>query len=96
MQLAGTVDSEPLVTKSSKRMLFTVLTRPIRMFFGEPLVFFTDIFLVLEYAMFFLYFEAYPIIFEGTCTSKGPKSTLNGRRNLRHEPWGGFPRVLSA
>ena len=44
-----------------------VLTRPFRMFL-EPMVFFTDLFLVLEYAMFFLYFEAYPFIFKGKYT----------------------------
>jgi len=47
--------------------LMVVLTRPMRMFL-EPLVLFTDLFLVLEYSMFFLYFESYPFIFKGITT----------------------------
>ncbi|MCJ1310324.1 hypothetical protein MMC25_003987 [Agyrium rufum] len=51
---------------TSLRSLFTVvLTRPIRMFFTEALVFFTCIYLSLVYAIFYLFFVAYPIIFQG-------------------------------
>lgn len=42
-----------------------VLTRPLRMLW-EPLVFFTDLFLLYQYTVYFLYFEAYPYIFKGT------------------------------
>lgn len=50
------------------RQIMTVaLTRPLRMFL-EPMVLFTDLFLVLEYSIVFLYFEAYPFIFQGTST----------------------------
>lgn len=31
----------------------------------EPLVFSTNLFLAYQYAILFLYFEAYPIIFKG-------------------------------
>lgn len=41
-----------------------VLTRPIRMF-AEPMVLLTDLFLLYQYSVLFLYFEAYPIIFKG-------------------------------
>ena len=41
-----------------------VVTRPIRMF-AEPMVLFTDLFLLYQYSILFLYFEAYPIIFKG-------------------------------
>lgn len=41
------------------------LTRPLRMLW-EPLVFFTDLFLLYQYTVYFLYFEAYPFIFKGT------------------------------
>ena len=47
-----------------RKLIWVALTRPIRMFM-EPMVFFTDLFLTLEYSMFFLYFEAYPFIFKG-------------------------------
>lgn len=40
------------------------LTRPFRMFL-EPLVLFTDLFLLYQYSILYLYFEAYPIIFKG-------------------------------
>ena len=50
---------------SMKRQIIVVLTRPLRMF-AEPLVFFTDLFLLYQYTILFLYFEAYPIIFKGS------------------------------
>ncbi|KJZ71242.1 hypothetical protein HIM_09385 [Hirsutella minnesotensis 3608] len=39
-----------------------LLARPIRIL-SEPLVFFTDLFILYQYVIFFLYFGAYPIIF---------------------------------
>jgi hypothetical protein len=33
--------------------------------FGEPLVLFTDLFLLYQYSVYFLAFGAYPIIFTG-------------------------------
>lgn len=42
--------------------LAKVLARPIRIL-SEPLVFFTDLFILYQYVVFFLYFGAYPIIF---------------------------------
>ena len=47
-----------------RKLIVVVLTRPLRMFL-EPIVLFTDLFLILEYSMFFLYFESYPFIFKG-------------------------------
>ena len=40
------------------------LTRPMRMFL-EPVVLLTDLYLLYQYSILFLYFEAYPIIFQG-------------------------------
>ena len=54
-----------MVTHDS--ILTQVLMRPIRMF-SEPLVLFTDIFLLYEYTIFFLNFESYQIIFKGMWT----------------------------
>lgn len=45
-------------------LLTVCLMRPIRMF-AEPLVFFTDLFLLYQYSIYFLAFQAYPIIFKG-------------------------------
>lgn len=50
-------------------LMFLVLTRPIRIL-AEPLVAFTDLFLSYQYIIFFLYFEAYPIIFRGAALSE--------------------------
>ena len=41
-----------------------VITRPIRMF-AEPMVLFTDLYLLYQHSILFLPFEAYPIIFKG-------------------------------
>jgi hypothetical protein len=35
----------------------------------EPLVYLNCLYIALLYAFFYLFFEAYPIIFEGRCTS---------------------------
>ena len=53
-----------LKKKSLKKMITVVLTRPIRMFI-EPIVLCTCLFLALDNAMLYLYFEGYPIIFQG-------------------------------
>ena len=51
--------------------IFTVvLARPV-LLLAEPIVACTDLFLALEYAVFFLYFEAYPLIFKGQLTLRG-------------------------
>ena len=47
-----------------KGLARVVLTRPLRMFL-EPIVIFTDLFLLYQYAILYIYFEAYPIIFKG-------------------------------
>ena len=56
----------PLSTeeKGLRQLLTIVLARPI-LIIAEPIVACTDLFLALEYAVFFLYFEAYPPIFKG-------------------------------
>lgn len=41
-----------------------VLTRPVKMFFTENMVMFTCLYCALVYAIFYLYFDAYPIIFQ--------------------------------
>ncbi|KAF2204912.1 MFS general substrate transporter [Delitschia confertaspora ATCC 74209] len=42
-----------------------VLTRPIRMICFEPLVLFTCLYLSYAYAIFYIFFQSYPIIFTG-------------------------------
>ncbi|EPS25419.1 hypothetical protein PDE_00352 [Penicillium oxalicum 114-2] len=46
--------------------LAQTLTRPLTMLFFEPIILFTAIYVSLAWSMVFFYFQAYPIIFEGT------------------------------
>jgi hypothetical protein len=52
-------------TRPTYKAFARVVTRPIRIL-SEPLVFFTDLFILYQYIIFFLYFGAYPIIFRST------------------------------
>jgi multidrug resistance protein len=54
-----------LEKKSARHVLTVVMTRPIRMIIHESIVMLTCMYLTLAYAIFYLYFEAYPIVFEG-------------------------------
>lgn len=54
-----------LQKKSWKYVTSVVMTRPFRMLFQELIVSTTCLYLSLCYAIFYLYFEAYPIIFQG-------------------------------
>jgi hypothetical protein len=54
-----------LEKKGWKQMATVTLTRPLRMLIFEPIVSATCIYLSLIYGIFYMYFEAYPMIFEG-------------------------------
>lgn len=43
-----------------------VLTRPVRMFLFEWIVLFSCLYLSVAYAIFYIFFQAYPIIYQGT------------------------------
>lgn len=45
--------------------LKVVFARPFSMMFQEPVVLFTSLYLALVYAILYLFFQAYPIIFHG-------------------------------
>jgi MFS family permease len=51
--------------KASFKEILLVLLRPIRIT-TEPLVFFTDLFILYQYIIFFLYFGLYPLVFQDT------------------------------
>lgn len=55
-----------LQKRGIRQVLTITLTRPFRMILHESIVLFTCIYLSIVYAIFFLYFQAYPIIFQGT------------------------------
>lgn len=48
-----------------KELIVVVLTRPVRMFCTEAIVMSTCLYLALVYGIFYMCFQAYPIIFEG-------------------------------
>ena len=54
-----------LEKKGLKQMATVTLTRPLRMFCFELIVLATCIYLAVAYGIFYMYFEAYPIIFQG-------------------------------
>ncbi len=56
----------PLVSRKQnlRKTLSVALIRPFRMF-AEPIVLATSLFMAMLYAIFYLFFEAYPIIFGG-------------------------------
>ncbi|OAT06935.1 MFS multidrug transporter [Blastomyces gilchristii SLH14081] len=54
------------IQKQGIKVILTVtLTRPLRMMFQESIVLFTCLYLAIVYAIFFIYFQAYPVIFQG-------------------------------
>lgn len=54
-----------LEKKGARQMITITLTRPVRMFLFEAIVLFSCLYLSIAYAIFYLYFEAYPLVFEG-------------------------------
>ncbi|KAL3424165.1 Polyamine transporter 3 [Phlyctema vagabunda] len=54
-----------LENQGFKQLATVVLTRPLRMLFFEFIVLATCLYLSLAYAIFYMYFEAYPIIYQG-------------------------------
>lgn len=64
--------------KGVRHIVTVVLTRPFRMLVQEAIVLFTCLYLALAYAIFYLYFQAYPIIFQG------PKSEIASFTFISH------------
>lgn len=54
-----------LQKKTLRHVLTVVMTRPFRMLFQEVIVMCVSAYCALAYGIFYLYFEAYPIIFQG-------------------------------
>lgn len=51
--------------RDMRQLITVVLTRPVRMFLSEALVLCSCLYLSFVYAIFYMYFQAYPTIFEG-------------------------------
>jgi multidrug resistance protein len=60
------IANSELEKKSARHVLTVVMTRPFRMITHESIVLLTCMYLTLAYAIFYLYFEAYPIVFQGS------------------------------
>ncbi|KAL8841268.1 MAG: hypothetical protein Q9176_003361 [Flavoplaca citrina] len=54
-----------LEKKGARQMITITLTRPIRMILFEAIVLFSCLYLSIAYAIFYLFFEAYPLVFQG-------------------------------
>ena len=54
-----------LEKKGARQMMTVTLMRPVHMIIYEAIVLFTCLYLSVAYAIFYLFFEAYPIIYEG-------------------------------
>ena len=54
-----------LEKKGARQLLTVILARPLRMILTEAIVMTTCLYLSLIYAIFYLFFEAYPLIFQG-------------------------------
>ncbi|KAH8667932.1 major facilitator superfamily domain-containing protein [Tricladium varicosporioides] len=65
-----------LEKKGWKQMATVTLTRPLRMIAFELIVLATCLYLSLAYGIFYMYFEAYPIIFEGIYGQSSGESGL--------------------
>lgn len=68
-----------LEEKGLGHMVTVVLTRPFRMIIYESIILFSCLYLSLAYAVFYLYFQAYPIIFQGP-ESLSPGSAVFPRK----------------
>jgi len=61
-QIFAPIDQEK---KELKHILTVTLTRPLRMICFEPIVTATSVYLAFVYGIFFMCFEAYPIVYQG-------------------------------
>jgi len=59
-----------------RHILSVVLTRPIRMFASEAIVLFSCLYLAFAYGIFYMFFQAYPIIYEETYGFSGGEEGL--------------------
>lgn len=62
---ASIVSPLEVESRNLRQMLLITISRPFRMIIHESIVSLTSLYLALAYAIFYLYFEAYPIIFQG-------------------------------
>ena len=59
------------------------LSRPFRMFFREAIVLFSCLYLALVYAVFYVFLQAYPLIFPRKSSHQSKYATLCGNMTYR-------------
>lgn len=64
-----------LEKKGARDLVTRILTRPIRMFLFEAIVLFACLFTSFIFGVFYLFYEAYPLIFQGELTQTIPWAT---------------------
>ena len=77
MNILSRAELEP---QTAQYIVTKVLTRPIRMLIQESIVMFTCMYLALAYGIYYMFFQAYPLIYQG------PDSTLAPTRRPTHYP----------
>lgn len=68
-------------SRNIREMMIITISRPFRMIIHESIVSLSSLYLALAYAIFYLYFEAYPIIFQGSFCSRYRYPSYFGRAN---------------
>lgn len=68
----GIVAPIELEKRDIKAVVTVTLARPFHMMMHESIVLFACIYLAVVYAIFFLYFQTYPAIFQGIVASFAP------------------------
>lgn len=78
-----------LENKDLREMILVILTRPFRMFFYEAIVLFSCLYLALIYAVLYMFFQAYAIIFPGksSCFPPNSKPWAHYCRYIWIQPW---------
>lgn len=76
------VSPRDLDEQSLTKTLAVNLSRPFQMLAREPIVIFSCLYLALAFSIFYLYFQAYPIIFEGRYASTNLNTRLTTPRGI--------------
>lgn len=62
---SGVSDQNEKPSQQTMQKFAMVFTRPFAMFVQEPIVLFTALYMALVYSLLYLFFQAYPVVFQG-------------------------------
>ncbi|CCH58221.1 hypothetical protein TBLA_0A04260 [Henningerozyma blattae CBS 6284] len=60
-----TMDEKKMQTLSYKEFAITILYKPFKIMIHEPIIMAFDVYSALVYAVFYIFFEAFPLVFSG-------------------------------